>query len=112
MIRFTEVVNVSREVNAESEGAFDITVMPLVNAWGFGPGAKADVDSSMIDSLLQYVGMDKIQIDGGELIKSDPNVSIDVNAIAQGYSVDLVARFLTEHGVKNYMVEIGGELRT
>lgn len=110
--KIIEVVKVAREVNRESNGAFDITVMPLVNAWGFGPGAKANVDSSMVDSLLQYVGMDKIRIEDHHLLKSKPGVSIDVNALAQGYSVDVVARFLEEQGVKNYMVEIGGELRT
>ncbi len=110
--KIKKVVEVSKEVNKASDGAFDITVLPLVNAWGFGPGAKADVDSSMIDSLLQYVGMDKIRIEGNKLIKTDPHVTIDDNALAQGYSVDLVAKFLEDRGVKNYMVEIGGELRT
>ena len=74
--------------------------------------ASSDIDSSLIDSLLQYVGMDKIRIEDHHLLKSDPNVSIDVNALAQGYSVDLAARFFDEQGVRNYMVEIGGELRT
>ena len=110
--KFREVYDVAKAVYLASDGAFDITVMPLVNAWGFGPGPKAEIDSSMIDSLLQYVGMDKIRIEGDRLIKSDPHITIDDNALAQGYSVDVATRFLEEHGVKNYMVEIGGELRT
>ncbi len=109
--KFRRVYEVARDVNRVSGGAFDITVMPLVNAWGFGPGTKVDIDSSLIDSLLQFVGMDKIRIAGDRLVKSDPNVTIDDNALAQGYSVDLVTAFFDEHGVDNYMVEIGGELR-
>lgn len=110
--RFRTMYEVAYRVNNQSAGAFDLTVMPLVNAWGFGPGRKMTIDSSLIDSLLQYVGMDKIQLKGDKLIKSNPGVSIDVNAIAQGQSVDEVALFLESIGCKNYMVEIGGEIRT
>lgn len=110
--KFIEVFKVAQKVNIVSEGAFDITVMPLVNAWGFGPGLKTNIDSVVIDSILQYVGMDKVRLEGNRLIKEDPGVSIDVNAIAQGYSVDVVSEFMENEGIRNYMVEIGGEVTT
>lgn len=111
-VLFTEVFRKAEEVNRMTDGAFDITVAPIINALGFGSGHDTlDVDSTMIDSLLQFVGMEKVSLEDGRIIKSDPRVRIDVNAIAQGYSVDLVARFLEEQGVRNYLVEIGGEIR-
>ena len=108
---FITVFNKSYEVFRASGGIFDITVMPLVNAWGFGPGAREKIDSARIDSLLEFVGMEKIKIENGKVIKSDPRVQLDVNAIAQGYSVDIVSLFLEGLGVKNYIIEIGGEIR-
>ncbi|MBN2485091.1 MAG: FAD:protein FMN transferase [Bacteroidales bacterium] len=108
---FKTVFHKAEEVYHLSNGAFDITVAPLVNAWGFGPEKKADVDSALIDSLLAFVGMEKISLEKGTIIKAHPSVQIDANAIAQGYSVDIVAEFLERKGIKNYLVEIGGELR-
>jgi FAD:protein FMN transferase len=108
---FTDVFRKSDEVFKASGGIFDITVMPLVNAWGFGPKAREVVDSARIDSLLEFVGMEKVKLENGKVIKSDPRVQLDVNALAQGYSVDIVTRFLDGLGAKNYMVEIGGEIR-
>jgi len=93
-------------------GAFDITMGPVINAWGFGPGEKMEVDSVMIDSLLQYVGMEKVFLDGDRVVKSNPHVLLNVNAIAQGYAVDVVSSYLETLGCRNYMVEIGGEIRT
>jgi thiamine biosynthesis lipoprotein len=110
--KFREVYEAAVEVNIKSGGAFDLTVMPLVNAWGFGPGRKTHIDQEVIDSLLKYVGMDKIAIEGDQLVKESPGVSVDVNAIAQGYSVDIVAEYLVAKGIENYMVEIGGEVKT
>jgi thiamine biosynthesis lipoprotein len=109
---FIAVFNKSVEVWKETGGAFDITVAPLVNAWGFGFTASSATDSAAIDSLLQYVGMDKVTLSGKKIIKAHPNVMLDLNAIAQGYSVDLVSEYLENLGIKNYMVEIGGEVRT
>jgi FAD:protein FMN transferase len=108
---FETAFHKSEDVTRLSNGAFDITVAPLVNAWGFGHTKKAEVDSSYIDSLMQYVGMDKICIKHGKVIKKNLNVQIDVNAIAQGYSVDIISEFLESKGIENYMVEIGGEVR-
>jgi len=87
------VFHKSAEVHKETGGAFDITVGPLVNAWGFGFTASSATDSAAIDSLLQYVGMDKVKLSGKRIIKTFPQVMLDFNAIAQGYSVDLVSEY-------------------
>lgn len=107
---FTEVFAASLEVYKQSEGLFDITVSPLVNAWGFGPERKLTMDKKVVDSLLQVIGMDKVKIADNRIQKIDPRVKIDVNAIAQGYSCDVVASFLEGMGIRNYLVEIGGEI--
>lgn len=109
---FRTVFRESSRVYQITGGAFDITLAPLINAWGFGPGQQQDVDSAMVDSLLQYVGMDKVSLVGNRVEKTGPHVMLNVNAIAQGYSVDVVAAYLESQGCKNYMVEIGGEIRT
>ena len=109
--KFLSVFTKSREVYQKTGGAFDITVGPIVNALGFGSTDTLQVDSSLIDSLRQYVGMDKVSIKDNRVIKSDVNIRLDVNAIAQGYSVDLVATFLESRKIRNYLVEIGGEVR-
>jgi thiamine biosynthesis lipoprotein len=108
---FTTVFNKSVEVNKLSGGAFDITVGPVVRAWGFGNGPEAKHDTAYIDSLMTFVGMDKARLENGKIIKAYPGVKLDVNAIAQGFSVDIVCDFLAARGIKNYLVEIGGEVR-
>jgi len=110
--KFITVYNKSYEVYQKTDGAFDITVGPIVNILGFGSTDTLNVDSTMIDSLLQYVGMNKIRMQDDMLIKEERETQLDVNAIAQGYSVDLVAAMLEERNIRNYMVEIGGEGRT
>lgn len=109
---FRTVFREAKRVNQISNGAFDITVGPVVDAWGFGPGKQMDVDSALIDSLLQYVGMEKVELSGNKVVKLLPGVRLDVNAIAQGYAVDFLSQYLDMLGIKNYMVEVGGELRT
>jgi len=109
---FRTVFRESARVYQVSGGAFDITLAPVIDAWGFGPGEQTNPDSAYIDSLLQYVGMDKVSLKGDSVIKSDPAVQLNVNAIAQGYSVDVVSAYLEDLGCRNYMVEIGGEIRT
>lgn len=107
------VVERSMQIYGETNGLFDITVYPLVRAWGFGVKvADTMPDSAAIRQLLACVGPDKLQISGRTLLKAVPCVQIDVNGIAQGYSVDVVARFLEARGISNYMVEVGGEIRT
>ena len=107
---FADVFKLSKEISAETHGAFDITVAPLVNAWGFGFKNAANVDSLTIDSLLNFVGIDKIDLVNGKIIKKDPRVILDCSSIAKGYGVDCVARLLDSKGIKNYMVDIGGEV--
>jgi FAD:protein FMN transferase len=106
---FTECFGYSAEVSKATGGAFDITVGPLVRAWGFGLKNKDKITKEHIDSLLTLVGMDKVALVGGKLQKKNPKVFIDVNAIAQGYSVDVVARYLEGKGIGEYLIEIGGE---
>ncbi|MDF1576048.1 MAG: FAD:protein FMN transferase [Bacteroidales bacterium] len=109
---FRTVFRESGRVYQVTGGAFDITLAPLIDAWGFGPGEKQDLDSALVDSLLQYVGMDKVFLYGDQVRKANPHVKLNVNAIAQGYAVDVVSAYLEGLGCKNYMVEIGGEIRT
>jgi len=108
---FTDVFNKSMEVSQKTNGLFDITVAPVVNAWGFGFKKKEKVTAPLIDSLLRYVGYKKVRLDGRKLVKDAANVMLDFNAIAQGYTVDVLAAFLEKNGIKNYLVEVGGELR-
>lgn len=95
----------------QTNGAFDMTVAPLVNAWGFGFKKKDSVTSELIDSLLDYIGMDKVHLQGDFLRKVKPGIMLDASAIAKGYGVDVVADYLSSQGIANYMVEIGGEIR-
>jgi len=108
---FTEVVARSQQVAAHTGGAFDITVKPLMQFWFERNWQAAGVDTTALDSLRQYVGHALIQDSAGVFIKADPRVQMDVNAIAQGYSVDVVARYLDGLGITDYLVEIGGEVR-
>jgi thiamine biosynthesis lipoprotein len=110
--KFSDVFITSYEVYKKTDGAFDITVAPIVNALGFGTSKDTlNVDSTMIDSLLQYVGMEKVMLQGDTLVKTNSHVTLDVNALAQGYSVDVVVDYLENRKIRNYMVEIGGEIR-
>ncbi len=109
---FISVFNKSMEISENTDGMFDITVAPLINAYGFGFTEETGVSDTIIDSLLQFVGFDKIKLENNKIIKTDPRVMIDCNAIAQGYAVDVVADFLDKKGCNNYMIEIGGELIT
>lgn len=109
---FITVFEKSMEISENTGGMFDITVAPLINAYGFGFTEETGVSDTIIDSLLQFVGFDKIKLENNKIIKTDPRVMIDCNAIAQGYAVDIVADFLDKKGCNNYMIEIGGELIT
>jgi thiamine biosynthesis lipoprotein len=108
---FTEVFNKSWEISNMTDGAFDITVGPLVKAWGFGPDAHKNFDKSKLDSLLKLVGFEKVKIKDGRLIKANPGICLDFNAIAQGYSSDVIGRYFESLGIKDYVIEIGGEVR-
>ncbi len=109
--RFREVFRLAAQVSADTGGAFDITVAPLVNLWGFGFRDSSRPDSATIDSLRQFVGFRKVTLDGDHIRKQDARVMLDCSAIAKGYGVDAVGRYLEQQGVSDYMVEIGGEVR-
>lgn len=107
---FVKCFNRSMEISRETKGAFDITIAPLANAWGFGFKKGAFPDSLMIDSLRQIIGYEKVHLEDGKVIKQDPRIMLSCSAVAKGYSVDVVAQLLERKGIKNYMVDIGGEV--
>ena len=107
---FMHVFNLSKIVSRETNGAFDITVAPLVNAWGFGFKKGFDVDSVTVDSLRQYIGIDKVWSEDGRICKQLDNVMLDCSSVAKGFGCDVVARMFDVRGIANYMIEIGGEI--
>jgi FAD:protein FMN transferase len=108
---FSKVFYRSVEVSENTKGMFDVTVAPLVNAYGFGPAKKGPVDKKQVDSLLNYIGYKKVRLEDKKLIKESPHVMLDFNAIAQGYTVDVLASVLESKGIHNYLIELGGEIR-
>ncbi len=108
---FVEVFTLAQEVSKETNGAFDITVAPLVNLWGFGFKNMDNVSQAKVDSLLPYVGYQKVALINGKIRKDCPETMLDCSAIAKGYGVDAVGKYLESEGISNYMVEIGGEVR-
>ena len=109
---FMDVFQLAMDVSRETDGAFDITVAPLVNAWGFGFKSGEKPTARQVDSLRHIIGYQKISVDHGKIRKQDPRMMLDCSAIAKGYGTDVVANFLRSRGVKNFMVEIGGEVVT
>ena len=109
---FMDVFQLAMDVSRETDGAFDITVAPLVNAWGFGFKSGEKPTARQVDSLRHIIGYQKISVDNGKIRKQDPRMMLDCSAIAKGYGTDVVANFLRSRGVKNFMVEIGGEIVT
>lgn len=104
-----ECIKTAKMLHEISGGLYDITIKPLTAAYGFIKKNQKQ-ESINIDSILNFVGMDKIQINGNRIVKSSPNIEIDLNSIAQGYSVDLLSKFMEEQGLTDYIVEIGGEV--
>lgn len=107
---FTTIFQKAIEVSENTYGSFDITVGPLVSAWGFGLSNRLKMDQHIVDSLLPLVGYRKVSLVNGKLIKTDPRIRIDYNAIAQGYAVDVVGAFLDSKGIQSYLIDIGGEV--
>ncbi|MDO9256799.1 MAG: FAD:protein FMN transferase [Bacteroidales bacterium] len=107
---FSVIFQKAMEVSEKTKGAFDITVGPLVSAWGFGLGNRVKMNHRIVDSLMPLVGYHKVMLSNGKLIKTDPRIRIDYNAIAQGYAVDVVAGFLDSKGIQSYLIDIGGEV--
>ena len=108
---FVKVFKAFQAVADSTNGQFDCTLAPIVNAWGFGFTEKTKVDSSLIKSLLPKVGYQKVFLKGDSLLHNPNLLQLDFNAIAQGYTVDVIAAFLDSIGLQNYMVEVGGELK-
>lgn len=108
---FVRMFRTSQQVHRETNGAFDITVAPLVNAWGFGYKKDIIPLPGYIDSVRQFVGMEKLTLAGNRLQKARKEMEMDASAIAKGLGVDLAAEYLESQGVKNFMVDIGGEIR-
>ncbi|WP_286743328.1 FAD:protein FMN transferase [Roseivirga sp. UBA1976] len=107
---FYEVLEASRVVYEKTNGAFDPTVGPLINAWGFGEGGFMGPDSAQVDSLLQFVGFDKLSFDSSEVRTSQTGLKLNFSAIAKGQAIDVVVNWLLSQGLENCMVEIGGEV--
>ena len=107
---FSEVFQLAEKISEDTDGAFDITVAPMVNAWGFGFKTGTPPTRQTIDSLRAIVGFHTVSLQDGYVIKKNPKTMLDCSAIAKGYGTDVVARFLKKKGVQNFMVEIGGEI--
>ena len=103
---FANVVRRALEMSASTDGAFDPTVKPLVDHWGFGP----DADTEPLAEIMKAVGWQKVRVEEGALIKTHPEIQLDLSAIAKGYGVDAVAEVIRSFGLKNFLVEIGGEI--
>lgn len=107
---FLTVFNKAEEISSITNGAFDVTVAPLVNVWGFGFRKKELVTPELIDSIEQFVGYTKVRLKGDQIVKADERLMLDFSAIAKGYAVDVVGDLLAAKGCDNYLVEIGGEV--
>ena len=109
---FCDVFELAHQVSEDTDGAFDITVAPLVNAWGFGFKHEQMPTKHQVDSLLQLIGFQHVSLKDNKITMHKSGMMLDFSAIAKGYGVDVVARMLERHGIKNFMVEIGGEITT
>ena len=107
---FIDNFNYAMRAAELSEGYFDPTVGPLVSAWGFHFKEGLMMTPEMVDSIRQYVGYKKIKIEDGKVIKENPNMTLDFNAVAQGYTTDMIGDFLLSNGVENFLVDVGGEI--
>ena len=107
---FLDNFRIAMETARLSDGYFDPTISPIVAAWGFSYKSGDSITPQLIDSLKQLVDYRKIRIENGMVIKENPNMKLDFNAIAQGYTSDLIALFLESRGIKNYLVDTGGEI--
>ena len=102
-------LHLADSIGALSGGRYDVTVKPLVEAWGFA-GRQAERHPD-VDSILAFVGREKVRVEGRRLVKDDPRVQLDFNSVAKGYTVDLLAGLVEKYGAENYIVDIGGEVR-
>ena len=109
---FKEVFQKSKRIFKETDGFFDPTVGNLVNAWGFGPEeGKKEFTDEEVRKMMQFVGLDKVQLVNNQIKKQSPEIFLDFNSIAKGFGIDVIGRFLESKNITNYLVEIGGEIR-
>ena len=107
---FIDNFNVAQQASTLSDGYFDATVSPLVAAWGFSYKNGDSITPQLVDSLKQFVNYQSVHIENGKLIKDNQNITLDFNAVAQGYTSDMIARFLSSKGIRNFLVDTGGEI--
>lgn len=107
---FIELFNMAQDISIATDGAFDVTIGPLINAWGFGPNKKDTLAISEIENIKNIIGYKKVSIQNNRLIKENPNIILNYNAIAQGFSADIIGRFLETKNIYNYLVDVGGEI--
>jgi len=107
---FTIVFNRAMEVSEQSNGLFDVTAAPLINLWGFGFESYDEISPEIIDSIKTFVGFRKVRLEGRSVVKDDPRIMLNFSAIAKGYACDVIAKLFEREGVKNYLVDIGGEI--
>lgn len=108
-----QLVNIAREIHDRTAGCYDLTVKPLFELWGFARHEQTVPTEAAIRDVLQHIGMDKLEVDtaGNRLRKRDPELQVSLDSIAQGYTVAVIAQDLENHGIQNYLVEIGGEMQ-
>ena len=107
---FKDNFELARKASEVSDGAFDATIGPLVAAWGFHYKKELEMTPEMVDSIRQLVDYQKIRIVDNKVVKANPNMTLDFNAVAQGYTTDLICKFLEIKGIENYLVDVGGEI--
>ncbi|MCY1722964.1 FAD:protein FMN transferase [Prolixibacteraceae bacterium Z1-6] len=107
---FITCFNKAMEISEITNGAFDITAGPLISAWGFGPEDRQKMTNEMVDTLKELIGYQKIKLEGDKIIKANPEMTINMSAIAKGYTCDLMGEFLAQKGCTDYLVDIGGEV--
>ena len=109
---FAQVFLLAERISHETDGAFDITVAPLVNAWGFGTDGRKTPSKATVDGLRRLVGYQHVSLNNEQISKANPNIKLDCSAIAKGYGADVVARLFKRKGIENFLIEIGGEIVT
>ncbi|WP_340114794.1 FAD:protein FMN transferase [Maribellus mangrovi] len=107
---FTKCFSRAEEISMLTNGAFDITAGPLINAWGFGPEDRKKMTPEIVDSLQTFTGYTKVKLQDGKIVKENPAMQLNMSAIAKGYTCDLIGEFLAKKGCENYMIDIGGEV--
>lgn len=107
---FVQAFNVAQEVSHQTDGMFDITCAPLINAWGFGFKRMDSVTPAQIDSLKEFVDYRKVRIENNRLVKDDPRIELNLSAVGDGFICDLIANLFDSYGIENYLVDIGGEM--